>query len=623
VADAVPLADLPLHVDPVPDVVDKDLLKLEAPLAVQSRPSRSVAGALDTFSAMPLLADAARRAQAESGGDDRLKRVMVVPNCHVTRLETEVEAGVGRVVAVHVGGGASIAIPARGVVVLASGTIESTRLALLSFVGTAGYDLIGTNLVSHVRSNHTFRIPRASLAHLTTERTAPEVSALFVKGRTTHHATDGSVSHFHVQVTAARGAGRHSCADAELRAQTPAIDAMEDLPAVDDDHVVVTLRGVGELQARNPANRVTLAGDTDEFGVRRAFVSLGDPRAAAHPGETLQTTNDRATWDAMDAMADDLRAVIVGTSTSDVLRHHRDGLGTTHHESGTMWMGTEPATSVTTPDGRFHDVVNAYVLGPALLPTIGSPGPMLSGVALARRLGDHLVAPLPPPDLEDGFAWLFDGTAHTFRHWVQAGPGDMLLDEDEGLVTTRPDGDIGLWFFGDRGFADFVLRLQFRIDAQSDNSGVFVRFRDPRAAPPDPAEARPHANPAWNAVHTGFEVQIDDLARGGGADRRRTGAVYDIATDGGPTTQTYSRGSALRPGAWNDLEVTMSGDSSVVRLNEHITSAFSNADRTRGVSARHDPSSGFIGLQQHTGNVSFRAVRIGEVAGVRTTRDGT
>jgi hypothetical protein len=67
----------------------------------------------------------------------------------------------------------------------------------------------------------------------------------------------------------------------------------------------------------------------------------------------------------------------------------------------------------------------------------------------------------------------------------------------------------------------------------------------------------------------------------------------------------------------------MSGDSSVVRLNEHITSAFSNADRTRGVSARHDPSSGFIGLQQHTGNVSFRAVRIGEVAGVRTTRDGT
>ena len=569
---------------------------------------------------MPLLTEAARRAQTESGGNDPLKRVMVVPNCHVTQLETEVEAGVGRVVAVHVGGGGSIPIPARGVVVLASGTIESTRLALLSFPGTAGYDLIGTNLVSHVRSNHTFRVPRGALAHLTAEPAELGTSALFVKGSTTHHATDGSVSHFHVQVTAAGGAGQDSSAEAELRNQIIAVNTIENLPAVDDDHVVITLRGVGELQPRNPANRVTLSGDIDEFGVRRAFVSLGDPRAAAQPGETIQTTNDRATWNAMDAMADELRAVIVGTSTSHVLGHRRDGLGTTHHEAGTMRMGTEPATSVTTPDGRFHNVVNAYVLGPALLPTIGSPGPMLSGVALARRLGDHLVAPLPPPDLEEGFEWLFDGTANTSRHWVQAGPGDMLLDEDEGLVTTRPDGDIGLWFFGDRGFADFVLRLQFRIDAQSDNTGVFVRFRDPRSAPPDPAEPRLAANPAWSAVHTGFEIQIDDLARDDGGDCRRTGALYGIATNGGPTTQTYSRGSALRPGAWNDLEITVSGDSYAVRLNDHVTSVFANPDPTRGVSARHDPSSGFIGLQQHTGNVSFRAVRICEVADDSGTR---
>ena len=88
--------------------------------------------------------------------------------------------------------------------------------------------------------------------------------------------------------------------------------------------------------------------------------------------------------------------------------------------------GHRPRPSVTTPDGRFHNVVNAYALGPALLPTIGSPGPMLSGVALARRLGDHLVAPLPPPDLEDGFEWLFDGTAASFGHWLQAGPGEHV-----------------------------------------------------------------------------------------------------------------------------------------------------------------------------------------------------
>jgi hypothetical protein len=244
---------------------------------------------------------------------------------------------------------------------------------------------------------------------------------------------------------------------------------------------------------------------------------------------------------------------------------------------------------------------------------------MLSGIALARRLGDHLVARLQPPELEEGFEWLFDGTIGTYRHWRQAGPGDMLLDEDGRVVTARPGDDLGLWFYGDRGFADFVLRLQFRIDAQSDNSGVFVRFRDPRSSPPDPVESR-STNPAWSAVNTGFEIQIDDLARDDGGDCRRTGALYGIATIEGSTTQTYSRGSALSPGAWNDYEITVCGDSYQVRLNDHVTSVFDNADPTRGVGVGHDPSSGFIGLQQHTGSVSFRAVRICEVAGGRTSR---
>lgn len=615
VRDAVPLADVPLHVDPAPEVVDKDMLKLEAPLAVQGRPPRCGASSIDRFSAMPLLARAARQAQAESGGDDRRKRLMVVPNCHVTRLETVVAEGVGRVVAVQVGDGTSIPVPERGVVVLASGTIESTRLALLSLAGTAGYELIGTNLLSHVRSNHTFRIPRQALAHLPAEAAELETSALFIKGKTTHHATDGSVSHFHLQVTAAGCRSRARDAEAELRREIPDVDTIDSiLGSVDDDHVVITLRGVGELQPGNPANTVTLSEDTDEHGVRRAFVSLGDPLGPARPGESIQTANDRLTWHAMDALADDVRAVIVGTSTSEDVAHYRDGLGTTHHEAGTLWMGTDPARSVTTPDGRFHNVVNAYALGPALLPTIGSPGPMLSGIALARRLGDHLVAPLRPAALEDGFTWLFDGTAASFGRWRQAGPGSMVLDEDEGVITTQPGSDIGLCFFGDRGFADFVLRLQFRIDAKSDNSGVFVRFRDPCSAPAGSGDRRRNANPAWIGVHTGFEAQIDDLARDDHAECRRTGALYDIATGGGGATQTYSRGSALQPGAWNDCEITVSGDSYEVRVNDHLTTAYTNPDPARGVSADKDPSSGFIGLQQHTGNVSFRAVRIREGA---------
>ena len=415
VPDAVPLSQLPLHLDVNGGLspAQLDELKLEAPLAVQGRPPRSGFFALNKFSSMPLLMKAARDAQQETGGDDAHKRLMVVPDCHVTGLETVVEQGVARVTGVKVGGGPTIAVPDRGVVVLAAGTIESIRLALLSFGDTLGAGLIGTNLLSHMRSNYTFRIPREALTALAATDGDLQASALFVKGRRTH--PDGSLGHFHLQITAAGFHGLGTNSEAELQQKIPDLDTIDNFRAIDDDHVVITLRGVGELQANNPANRVTLSGETDEFGIDRALVELGNPRDPAQPGESPQTTNDRDLWDTMDAMADDVRSVIVGSSTAEDLARNRDGLGTTHHEAGGLWMGTDPAASVTTPHGRLHHVVNAYAAGPCLLPTIGSPNPMLSGVALARRLADRLVAPLPAPPLEAGFTWLFDGTAGDLR----------------------------------------------------------------------------------------------------------------------------------------------------------------------------------------------------------------
>ena len=93
----------------------------------------------------------------------------------------------------------------------------------------------------------------------------------------------------------------------------------------------------------------------------------------------------------------------------------------------------------------------------------------------------------------------------------------------------QPGPDIGLLFYALQAFSDFTLRLQFRVDARSDNSGVFVRFRDPRQPPPaglnDPRIA---GNSAWLAVDTGFEVQIDDAAQPDQADKHRTGAIYDV-----------------------------------------------------------------------------------------------
>jgi hypothetical protein len=73
-------------------------------------------------------------------------------------------------------------------------------------------------------------------------------------------------------------------------------------------------------------------------------------------------------------------------------------------------MDPDPTRGVTDADGRFHHAENLYVAGPALFPSIGSPNPMLTGIALSRRTGDLILAP-PPFAPDPGFEVLFDGTA--------------------------------------------------------------------------------------------------------------------------------------------------------------------------------------------------------------------
>ena len=210
---------------------------------------------------------------------------------------------------------------------------------------------------------------------------------------------------------------------------------------------------------------------------------------------------------------------------------------------------------------------------------------MLSGVALARRLGDHLVAPLPPPDLEDGFRVALRRHRRQLRPLAAGRPRQHVPRRGRGA------GDCSTG----RRHRPVVLRRprlrRLRPPAAVPHRRPERQHGRVRALPRSTLGAarscrpRLRANPAWIAVHTGFEVQVDDLARDDGADCRRTGALYDIATTGGPATQTYSRGSALQPGAWNDYEITVSGDSYAVRLNDHVTSVYANPDPTRGVSA--------------------------------------
>lgn len=609
VMDAIPLAELPLHLDNVP-AGKENLFKLEAPLAVQGRPPRAGFFPINKFSTVPLVMEAARAAQFESGGDDVKKRLMVVPDCHVKRLITEVRGGLTFVTSIDTSLG-PVPVPAHGVVILALGTIESARLALISFPLLPNADQIGRNLLAHLRSNLTIRIPRAAVAGLAGAVKELQASALFVKGRHTH--ADGAVGHFHLQITAAGLDKPGTDSEAELFKKVPDVDTLAPFRRATDTSVVITIRGIGEMEPRNAGSRVSLAAELDEYNLPRAFVTINP------------TPKDGDLWTAMDQAADDVALVFANGRPYEVLSsgvfqpvsagqtastvapfaQRHDGLGTTHHEAGTLAMGDDPNTSVTDGDGRFHHVGNAYVTGPALFPTVGSPNPMLTATALARRLGDHLTrrtAPVPDP----GFTLLFDGvsTGKWRMSTIQNQPGRdnpgrfVVVD---GTLEAVPGTDIGLCWHTDPAPPDFILKLEWLRWREDDNSGVLIRFPDPRG--------KGYNNTAFVGVDFGFEAQIDQLAAPDGAAIHKTGAIYGFAGPNNPDSVPVRP-----PGEWNQYEIRVQGQNYRVTLNGvEIT----NFTFVAGSDAAHPdrglPSTAvaprFIGLQTHTGRVAFRNIQ--------------
>jgi hypothetical protein len=282
----------------------------------------------------------------------------------------------------------------------------------------------------------------------------------------------------------------------------------------------------------------------------------------------------------------------------------RDGLGTTHHEAGTLRIGTAANDSVTNEDCRFHHVANTYVAGPALFPTIGSPNPMLTGTALARRLGNSLKRSLP--QAEPGFTLLFDGMSPA--RWQMSTIKNQPGRDDPGRfhvvdagLESAPGTDLGL-FYTKINFADYILKLQWLTWRGDDNSGIFLRFPDPIS--------KGYDNTAFVAVDFGFEVQIDALGRGSSppgqtvdAKFRTTGALYNI-----PGQTLDESVTALDPGNWNDFEIRVKNNRFTVFLNGQQKTDFVNNDATRGQPTPGGPE--FIGLQTHTGRVLFRNIQI-------------
>lgn len=145
---------------------------------------------------------------------------------------------------------------------------------------------------------------------------------------------------------------------------------------------------------------------------------------------------------------------------------------------------------------------------------------------------------------------------------------------------------------------DFELAVDFKISPKC-NSGVFIRTF--------PLVPRPGKDVGFN----GIEVAIDDTTTAGFHD---TGAIYDLV---------QPAKNAMKPvGEWNHLHLTCDKNLIRVSLNEtevtrmdldEWTTANKRPDGTNhkfDVVYKDHPRHGYLGLQDHGGDVWFKNIKL-------------
>lgn len=608
---------------------------VDAPIAVQAQGPVSGLFAMDKFSSLPLLLDSIRDDAESSGGFNGNRHLFLVPNTQVLRIETtegratslllavrepsrdpNAPGMIQRIVRFGLSGGA--------VVCLAGNTINSTRLALNSFrkPPEIGRDLTGKNLMAHVRGNYSWRIRKSALQLPADSDLA--TSTLHVEGRVPVGVPANRLGRFHFQFYAVRSDNDNY--EEYLYRLLPNIEDLDDVRrAVDstnmDDWIVVGIRTCGETfgdrdadpGAREssvisvnpfggPGDDVYFDGDGREIRVPKVFVAL----IQRSPDATVRTAQKNAAFAFVAALVKKPPEAALSTSNHDLqfIGGSEDGIGTTYHESGTLWLGDDPDSSVTDVHGHLHHVTNAFCVDQSLFPTVGSANPVPTGLALSNMVAAHIVSRFkssPLVAVEDGFTALFDGT---LDHWDQFGSGVIQALPGLNIIECGSIGtDSVLGFIRTRAqFKNFVLRLDWKAFDIRANSGVFLRMPEVE-------------NGDLNQVYrNSIEIQIDETGKDFVATRNpqaiygsslhKTGAVYGRA----PATRWAAKAPSPRfqEGYWNAFEITVSEDRVSVSLNGEPVVRDAQLPQEL-------VSQGFIGLQCHTDVVQFRNIRIREI----------
>ncbi|MCC6365543.1 MAG: DUF1080 domain-containing protein [Bryobacterales bacterium] len=210
---------------------------------------------------------------------------------------------------------------------------------------------------------------------------------------------------------------------------------------------------------------------------------------------------------------------------------------------------------------------------------------------MRRRTFLAMAMPPAPFAAEAGYATLFNG--HNLDGWTLAGrkgPGYLV---ESGMIVC-PDGGGGN-LFTQREFANFILRLEFRM-APGANNGIGIRA---------PLDGR--------ISQTGMEIQLRDdsspLYDHARAPAKYTGSIYEVVA---------AKQGFLKPaGEWNTIEITAGRRRILVVLNGHrVVTADLDAIKDPRILAHHPGLArpkGHIGFLGHTARVEFRSVRIREL----------
>jgi hypothetical protein len=156
---------------------------------------------------------------------------------------------------------------------------------------------------------------------------------------------------------------------------------------------------------------------------------------------------------------------------------------------------------------------------------------------------------------------------------------------EDGLLTCT--GKPGTWLRTTGRYGDFNLRLEYKLKPGG-NSGVYIH---------SPANGEHHGQ------GNGVEVQILDDASPRYAKLepyQYSGSLYTLVP--------AKRGSALPAGQWNRLEINCRGTRYRVVQNGAVVIDV-KADTIPDLKAR--AAEGFLGLQNHNEEVSFRNLRVG------------